>query len=138
VLIPQEGVERVEAVARPLLAKLIPELRGTADVEDLIGQAKRGEIQIWLAYSPGHDEIYLIQLTTLQPLPKMLVCRLIGTAGYQMLQMNMRSFLHRIEEWAVHNGCGAIICEGRPGWRRYLEGYTEVARIWHKELSDGR
>jgi len=138
VLIPQDGVARVSDAVRPFFAKLIPELRGTATVDDLIDQAARGELQIWLAYSPGSDDIYGIQLTTLQALPQMLVCRLIGTAGHRMLEMNVPALLAQIEEWATYQKCGAIVCEGRSGWRRYLKGYAEVARVWHKELPNGR
>ncbi len=100
---------------RALLATAISDGSDISVVEDAL---EKGTANLWLADSSAA----ITQVVTVMELP---------LAAGRMDEL--KSMLAEAEDEARERGCARIICTGRPGWARALDGFRPMT-IFVKDL----
>lgn len=81
-------------------------------IESIEAQIAQGEL------IPLHTDnaFYLVQIV---PYPTETACQIVWSAG--VLEHVVHDLVH-VHAWALQRGCTEILVEGRPGWKRALQG----------------
>lgn len=91
-----------------------------------------GRQLLWIVVDDNLKPIYVF-VTELYTRPSgAKVCRLVCGAGERMTEW--LALQSKLEAYARAEGCSKIVAEGRPGWARALDGYTEIRRVIEKDL----
>jgi hypothetical protein len=126
---PDEELE----LARVMLKPLVDRSRGRISMELLERSFLSGEAQLWFVTEDGVTSSAAVTRIINYPDGRR-VFRIDGAAG---LLQDGQEFIGTLERIAQRQGCTSVRIEGREGWQRSLEGYSEVARILEKEIQNG-
>lgn len=121
---------RIEAI----VARAIPYGDGRYAAEDVRERLLARDMQLWLCWRGTEPRAVLV--TEIVHYPRSRRCNLFLCAGDGAV--DWLSSLPLIEEWARHQGCDAIDCQGRSGWERVLPGYRKTHVCLKKELNHAR
>lgn len=97
---------------------------------DLLRWLKEAKGQLWISIFDG---VIVAALTTSIVVRRQgLALRMICCGGSEM---SLWSQCHKqIEDFARAEGCDRVLSEGRPGWKRVLDGYKVTAVTLEKRL----
>ena len=107
---------------------LEPALEGSHDLSDLEEELENGTAQLW---NLGDAAV----VTQVSEWPRMRVLR-VWLAGGSLEAL--RAAIPALDLLAVQFDCQRIEVDGRKGWGRVLDGFTETRRTYAKEVNDGR
>jgi hypothetical protein len=132
VMVPVQGIDQVESLAREMLAPAF-ERTQKIDIEDVLDACRYDTMQLWFLCEKdaGRRAIGCI-VTELIYLPQRKVARVIAAAGKDA--MRWKPCIGKFEEWARAEGCAALELVGRKGWGRIQPEYQEIERVYSKEL----
>ena len=117
----------------PLVRDMIDEgyaATGEPTPHDLMKWLREGKGQLWISVFEG--AIVAALTTSIVIRRHGLALRMVCCGGSHMdLWKQCHS---QIEEYAKAEGCDRVISEGRPGWKRVLEGYKVTAVTLEKRV----
>ena len=99
-------------------------LDGCYTLEDVWDEIENNRAQFW----PMPNSAVVTQVLEF---PRKRVLR-IWLAGGELHELR-RAIAHA-EEYALHRGCTEVEIDGRKGWARALNGFTETRRVLTKEV----
>ena len=129
-IVPRADAVEAASRVKPLLVRALAH-GGTHGFHDLQKDLGAGEAQLWLAWDG--DGPRAAAVTTITNYPLYTECLIWLCAGD-----GRDGWLHAlegIEIWAKGQGCATVAIQGRPGWKRVLDGYSQKAVLLEKRLT---
>lgn len=125
--------KRVQAIwpaARPLIEKAYKD--GDQIVPpNVLYDLVKGRRLLWLAVDEDKN-ILAAMLTQLFEMVSGKMCKMQECGGAQMHEW--KHLRKRIEDYARAEGCTRVLIEGRPGWKRVMSDYEQIAVVLEKRL----
>jgi hypothetical protein len=123
-LMPYGVLHKVIPALLPYLEESATRSRGRASVDDLIRFIMTGQMQLWVVYEEGSNQVYGHFITEVKDYPqfKMLVIQYAAMEPNHMEQVEdqMQEYAGK---YARKMGCVGIEFVGRPGWKKHAEKY---------------
>jgi hypothetical protein len=120
-IVPRADAVEAASRVKPLLARALAH-GGTHGFRDLQKDLGAGEAQLWLAWDGNGPQA--VAVTTITNYPLYTECLIWLCAGD-----GRDGWLHGLE------GCATVAIQGRAGWKRVLDGYSEEAVLLEKRLT---
>lgn len=104
------------------------EAGGLMTLDDLIGLAKAGKVQLW-----SNDDADALIATEIMTYPRRTILNAFMAAGELR---SIRALYPAVETFARAHDCAVIVCAGRPGWGRVgrAGGWQLHAMVFVKNL----
>jgi hypothetical protein len=130
--VPPHMIEAVWPAVAPLIDQAYAEMDDTTP--DVKTWLQEGKGLLWVEMRG--KELLAAMTTSLVPMRSGLACRMVACGGGALDAWKHHHAI--IERYAEAEGCCKVICDGRLGWSRVLEGYLPRSVSLVKELSRGQ
>jgi hypothetical protein len=128
--VPSGRVDTVWPTVEPLIEKALARGCGGYEPRDVRADLKDNTAQLWLAVDGKELLAAMVGRIAIYPRHKVYLLYLL--AGRE--RERWLFLLDYLEPGARKRGCKALVAEGRKGWARVLEGWTETHVVLRKEL----
>ncbi len=127
-----EEVWHLAAALRPLLQKGLSYGPAVWDVDDVIEQAQKNQVVIWVAIHrdwPRSPDLRMVMVTRVNEYPKakILFVEILAGKDLSIIEDGYR----RVADWAMEQGCTVIQAVGRNGWSK-VTGWKTMMTIWRE------
>jgi hypothetical protein len=119
--VPPNHIKDVWEAIEELIAPAIMVTNGRYMVEDVHVAAKRGDMQLWIAFTDERD-IIGCEVTAISEYPSRRLLTSLFTGGNDLRSWR-NEMMQVLVRWAEDNQCSGIEGYGREGWIKMLEPY---------------
>lgn len=131
VAVDPANVKTVWPLVQPYINRAFEEMDAPVPI-DMFQSLVSGRALAWIVCDDQMRTIYVFVTELYVRRSGTKVCRLVCGAGERMNEW--LPLQAKLETYARAEGCSKIVAEGRPGWARALDGYTEIRRVIEKDL----
>lgn len=128
--VPPSDVATLWHVVRPMI-EMAYAATDEMMPDDMLTDLQGGKLLLWVSAPKG--EIIAVLVTSLQPKPSGLACKLMVCGG-NGIEVWLSDHA-QIEAYARAEGCAKLTAEGRMGWSRALPGYEPKRVVLEKRLT---
>jgi hypothetical protein len=119
--VPPNHINDVWEAVEGLIAPAVKVTNGRYMVEDIQIAAKRGDMQLWIAFTEDRD-IIGCEVTAISEYPSRRLLTSLFTGGNDLRSWRDK-MMQVLVRWAEDNQCSGIEGYGREGWIKMLEPY---------------
>lgn len=119
--VPFNHIDDVWEAVKGFIAPAVKVTNGRYMVEDIRIAAKRGDMQLWIAFTEDRD-IIGCEVTAISEYPSRRLLTSLFTGGNDLRSWRDK-MMQILVRWAEDNQCSGIEGYGREGWIKMLEPY---------------
>ena len=119
--VPFNHIDDVWEAVKGFIAPAVKMTNGRYMVEDIRIAAKRGDMQLWIAFTEDRD-IIGCEVTAISEYPSRRLLTSLFTGGNDLRSWRDK-MMQILVRWAEDNQCSGIEGYGREGWIKMLEPY---------------